>query len=160
MAEFREMRRLKQKLSEEECIKLLITGRRGVLAVSGEDDYPYALPINFLYDEGNRKIYFHGAKAGHKIDALRRNNKVSFCVYDEGEYVEGDWAPYVKSVIIFGRIRLIEDPGETVERVRELGLKYYPAPEAVEEEILKSAERVQMLELSIDHMSGKRVHEK
>lgn len=69
MAEFREMRRLKQKLSEEECIELLISGRRGVLAVSGEDDYPYALPINFLYDEGNRKIYFHGAKAGHKIDA-------------------------------------------------------------------------------------------
>ncbi|MCR4694601.1 MAG: pyridoxamine 5'-phosphate oxidase family protein [Pseudobutyrivibrio sp.] len=153
------MRRFKQQLETSECIEILKKEPRGVLAIHGELGYPYALPMDYIYDEENGKIYFHGAKEGHKIDALRRDNKVSFCVYDQGFKKEGEWALNIKSVIIFGTIRFIDDQNETIERVRALGLKYYPTAESVEEEIRKSAAHVQMLELSIDHMTGKLVNE-
>ncbi|MBL7574579.1 hypothetical protein SAMN00017477_1781 [Peptoniphilus asaccharolyticus DSM 20463] len=157
--EFRKMRRSAQQLSNEECIEILKREPRGVLAVVGDEDYPYALPLDFVYEEENGKIYFHCAKVGYKLDALRNNNKVSFCVYDEGFRKEGDWALNIKSIIIFGKIKFIEDQEETIERVRKLALKYYPTAEAVEEEIVKAGSRVQMLELTIEHMTGKLVNE-
>lgn len=157
--EFRKMRRSAQQLSNEECIEILKREPRGVLAVVGDEDYPYALPLDFVYEEDNGKIYFHCAKVGYKLDALRNNNKVSFCVYDEGFRKEGDWALNIKSIIIFGKIKFIEDQEETIERVRKLALKYYPTAEAVEEEIVKAGSRVQMLELTIEHMTGKLVNE-
>ena len=156
---FRRMRRSGQQLSHEECVDLLKQEPRGVLAVHGEDGYPYALPLDFVYDEATGKLYFHCAKQGHKIDALRRDNRVSFCVHDEGYRKEGDWALNIRSVIVFGTMRFIEDRDETVKFVRMLGLKYYPTPEEVEEEIRKAVERVQMLELTVDHMTGKLVNE-
>lgn len=157
--EFRKMRRSAQQLSNEECIEILKREPRGVLAVIGDEDYPYALPLDFVYEEENGKIYFHCAKVGYKLDALRNNNKVSFCVYDEGFRKEGDWALNIKSIIIFGKIKFIEDQEETIERVRKLALKYYPTAEAVEEEIVKAGSRVQMLELTIEHITGKLVNE-
>lgn len=156
---FRKMRRFNQQLTDEECIAILKSEPRGVLAVKGEDGYPYALPIDYYYDDENGKIYFHCAKEGHKIDALRADNRVSFCVYDKGFKKEGDWALNIKSVIIFGKINFAEDMDETIKRVRRLALKYYPTPEAVEEEIEKAGRRVQILELEIDHITGKLVNE-
>ncbi len=156
---FRAMRRFKQQLPQEECAAILKQEKRGVLAVSGDDGYPYALPINFIYDEKDEKLYFHCAKAGYKLDALRRSNKVSFLVHDQGFVKDGDWALNIKSVIIFGRIRFVEDREETIDRVRKLALKYYPTPEAAEEEVKKAGDRVQILELTIDHMTGKLVNE-
>lgn len=79
---FRPMRRFKQALPEEECLEVLKEGRRGTLALAGDEGYPYALPINYYFDPGSHRIYFHGAGEGHKIDALRRCDKVSFCVHD------------------------------------------------------------------------------
>lgn len=157
MTVFHKMRRFNQQLPEEECISILKGEPRGVLAVHGEDGYPYALPIDYIYDGG--KIYFHCAKEGYKLDALRQNNKVSFCVYDKGYKKDGEWALNIRSVIIFGSIRFIEEQEETVSHVRKLALKYYPTAEAVEEEIRKSGNRVQILELTIAHMTGKLVNE-
>ena len=99
------MRRFKQQITQEECIEVLKNAPRGVLSVHGEDGYPYGLPISHWYNEEDGKLYFHGAKAGHKLDAIRANDKVSFCVMDEGYREEGDWALNIKSVIIFGRIK-------------------------------------------------------
>ncbi|MDD4842831.1 MAG: pyridoxamine 5'-phosphate oxidase family protein [Anaerotignum sp.] len=154
---FRGMRRFKQQLSKQECVDVLTHEPRGVLAVHGEDGYPYALPMNYIYLNG--KIYFHCAKAGHKLDALASNDKVSFCVMDEGFRKDGDWALNIKSIVIFGCIKKIEMTQETVEIVRQLGLKYFPTAEGVEEEIRKAGAYVQILELSIDHMTGKLVNE-
>ena len=103
------MQRKKQKLSEEECIRLLKTELRGVLCVLGDDDYPYGVPINHCYCETDGKIYFHGGRTGHKIDALKRHQKASFCVYDKGFRKDGEWALNIRSVIVFGRIEFIED---------------------------------------------------
>ena len=155
---FRKMRRYKQELTEQECIEVLKQEPRGVMAVHGEDGYPYAFPLDYIYMDG--RLYFHGAKTGHKLDAIAADNRVSFCVMDEGFRKDGDWALNIKSVIIFGRVKKIEDRDETISIVRQLGLKYYPTPESVEEEISRSGARVQMLELSMDHMTGKLVHEK
>ena len=131
-----------------------------MLAVHGEDGYPYALPIDFYYNEEKNKIYFHCAKEGHKLDAIRADNRVSFCVYDKGFRKDGDWALNITSVIIFGRIRIIDDPDETLVTVRKFGEKFFPTQKELDDEILRSLARVQMLELTPDHMTGKIVNEK
>lgn len=154
---FREMRRFKQALPQEECIEILKTEPRGVLAVHGEDGYPYALPMNHIYIDG--KLYFHCAKEGHKLEALSKNPKVSFCVMDQGFRKEGDWALNIRSVIVFGKITKVEEKDKILHIVRQLGLKHYPTPESVEIEIEKSLDRVQLLELTIDHLTGKLVNE-
>lgn len=154
---FRPMRRHKQALSEAECLALLQQQPRGVLAVYGEDGYPYALPMDHLYREG--KLYFHCAKTGHKIDAIAQNDHVSFCVMDEGFRREGEWALNIRSVIVFGRLRPVQAGTDLVPILRALGNKYNPSAEDVEREIEQAIDRVQLLELTIDHMTGKLVNE-
>jgi len=104
---FREMRRGKQALPDEEAREILYSATSGVLALSGDDDYPYALPISYFYD-GN-KLYFHCAKEGHKIDAIKRNDKASFCVIAQDDVSPEEYTTHFKSVIVFGRISIIED---------------------------------------------------
>lgn len=154
---FRKMRRFNQELPQEKCIEILKAQPRGVMAVHGEDGYPYAFPLDYIYMDG--KLYFHCAKEGHKLDAIAADERASFCVMDDGFRKEGEWALNISSIIIFGKVRKIDDAEETVRIVRQLGLKYYPTPESVEEEIRKAAARVQILEMSIDHMTGKLVNE-
>lgn len=157
---FREMRRKKQQRADGECAELLRTGKRGVLALIGEGGYPYALPINFVYDEGERTIYFHCAKQGHKIDAIKACDKACFTVHGNDRLDEDGWSYHVTSVVAFGRISLVEDPETTREKARALGLKYFPTEADVDEEMAHSASRVQMLALRVEHMTGKAVHEK
>ena len=154
---FRKMRRFKQQLTNEECAEILRREPRGVLAVLGDDGYPYAVPLDFVYEDG--KLYFHGAAEGHKMDAIRRCDKASFCVTERGDAVPGEWWLTVRSVVAFGRVRILEDRDEVLSRVRALGLKY-AAPDYVEKELQKDGKRVQCLELTIEHMTGKRVNEK
>ncbi|MEE8837266.1 MAG: pyridoxamine 5'-phosphate oxidase family protein [Eubacteriales bacterium] len=155
---FRKMRRFKQQISDEACEKVLLSAPRGVLAVHGEDGYPYALPINFLYEDG--KIYFHGAVTGHKIDAMKKDPRVSFCVMDEGYLKEGKRGLNINSVIIFGTVRFIDDHEEALDRCRHLGLKYFPGEtDYVDDDIRRNENHLQMIELTIDHMTGKLVNE-
>ena len=154
---FRPMRRFKQALSQEECDQVLREAPRGVLAVHGEDGYPYAFPMDFVYIDG--KLYFHCAQEGHKIDALNADDRVSFCVMDEGFRRDGEWALNIKSVVLFGRVKTVTDPDLALRANRQLGLKYYPTAEEVEIEIEKDFHRVRILELTVDHMTGKLVNE-
>ena len=157
---FRQMRRFKQEQDKETCINILKTEKRGVLSLSGDDDYPYGIPINFYYDEDLNKIFFHGAGEGHKIDAIKRNNKASFCTWNNGEQVEGKWYYMVLSVIVFGKIRIVEDGEYKVSQLRKMAQKYYPTKEEVEFELNRDLYRVTLLELDVEHISGKRVEEK
>lgn len=116
---FRQMRRFKQQLSQEECEQILLAERRGVIAVHGEDGYPYGVPMDYLYEQG--RIYFHGAKEGHKLDAIKADNRVSFTVVDQGVQVEGKQGPDVRSVIVFGRVTLMETTSEALEIACRLG---------------------------------------
>ena len=126
----------------------------------GEDGYPYGVRLNFHYDESENIIYFHGAKSGHKIDAIKNCDKVCFTVYNNGVQRNDDWFYYVDSVIAFGRAELIKQTDRIYEKVRALGNKYYPSKEEVEEEIKRDISRVQLVAIKIEHMTGKSVQEK
>ena len=156
---FREMRRKKQQVSREECVRILREEKRGVLAVIGDEGYPYAIPLDFYYDEAEDIIYFHCAKKGHKIDAIKNCDKVCFTVWNRG-YQKEDWSYFVTSVVAMGRARLITDESVTYEKAKAIGLKYYPSAPEVDEELKKDVHRVQIVAISIEHMTGKLVHEK
>ncbi|MBR2827003.1 MAG: pyridoxamine 5'-phosphate oxidase family protein [Erysipelotrichaceae bacterium] len=156
---FREMLRKKQQLSEAECVEILKTQLRGVLSVIGDNDYPYGFPINHYYCENDGKLYFHGGKKGHKIDAMRRNDKASFCVYDEGFRREGEWALNIRSVIVFGRIGFIEDQEKVCEIAEELCHKFTDDDEYIRNEITHSGPGTLMFALVPEHITGKIVRE-
>ena len=156
---FRTMRRFKQALTKEECVQLLKTEKRGTLAVNGDNGYPYALTVNFFYDENANKIYFHSSREGHKADAIKNCGKVCFTVHDMGEQ-RGDWSYFVKSVIVFGCAKTVTDLSVKREKAKAFGLKYYPSEEELEQELKRDFDRVQIIEITVEHMSGKLVHEK
>lgn len=155
---FRKMRRHKQQLPQEECIELLKKEPRGVLALFGDYDYPYALPLSHVYVDG--KIYFHGAMKGHKNDAVQKHEKVSYCVMDEGVLNDDGWSYTFKSVIIFGKIKTLTDPDEKIEKLTYLGDKFFPSHDETVSEINRLLERTEVFEITIDHMTGKIVEEK
>ena len=156
---FREMLRRKQQLPAEECIEVLKQEPRGVLSVLGDDDYPYGMPLNHFYCEDDGKLYFHSGLKGHKIDAIRRNDKASFCVYDQGYRREGEWALNIRSVIVFGRIEIITETEKIYEISRRLSHKFTRDEGYIEEEIRKSGPRTFMFALVPEHMTGKLVNE-
>ena len=156
---FRELVRKKQQISKEECIILLKEELRGVLSVQGDDGYPYGLPINHYYNEDDGCLYFHSGMTGHKIDALRRDSKASFCVYDRGFRREGEWALNIKSVIVFGRIEIIEDKETIYDISRKLSHKFTQDDKYIEKEITHSGPRTLMFRLVPEHMTGKLVNE-
>ena len=156
---FRKMRRFKQQITDEQCIEVLKNSKRGVLSLIGEDGYPYGLPINLWYCEEDGKIYFHGAKEGHKIDAIKACDKVSFCTWDEGYRKEGDWALNINSVIVFGRIKFVEDEDTAIKICTHLTKKFTDDEEYLQRELKNALPRVQCLELIPEHMTGKLVNE-
>ena len=156
---FRDMLRIKQQLTEEECIEILKAEPRGVLSVLGDDGYPYGMPMNHWYCEENGHLYFHSSMKGHKVDAIRNHEKVSFCVYDQGFRKDGEWALNIKSVIVFRRIRFLENQQEAVEIIRKLSYKYTSDAEYIEREIRAAGARTLCLELIPEHMTGKLVNE-
>lgn len=155
---FRKMRRHKQELTQEECISILKAEPRGVLALLGDEDYPYAVPMSHVYVDG--KIYFHGAKEGHKRDAVKSYDKASFCVVDKGIKKEDEWWYTFKSVIVFGKIRTLNDKNEKIEKLRHLGNKFFPTPQDTENEIKRLLDKTEVFELTIEHLSGKITVEK
>ena len=159
---FRPMRRKQKELSAEDAKQVLRTARWGVLAVNGDDGYPYAIPVNYLYDEAAGRILFHGARSGHKIDALHACDKVCFTVCGEeiAKVKEESWAPFVRSAVVFGRCRLLPQDAEAEALLRKLAAKYYPAQDLVEAEIAASGRAVQMYGIEIEHLSGKEIQEK
>lgn len=157
---FRAIRRKKNEIHPDAAAALLQSCRRGVLAVNGDDGYPYAIPLNYFYDADAQKIYFHGARAGHKVDALRRCDKVCFTVYGNETVRDVDWAPYVQSVIVFGRCRIVEDRAKAIALLKPFARKYYPNEQLIDEEIAQSGNAVQVFEIEIEHISGKEVQER
>lgn len=156
---FREMLRKKQQLTQEECIRILKEELRGVLSVLGDDGYPYGVPINHYYCEQDGKLYFHGGKKGHKIDAVRRYDKASFCVYDDGFRRDGEWPLHIKSVIVFGRIEFVEDRETVYQISRELSHKFTDDESYIDREISQSGPGTLLFALVPEHISGKIVEE-
>ena len=156
---FRELQRKNKQISMEECIELLKKETRGVLSVLGDDDYPYGMPMNHWYNEEDGKIYFHCGKSGHRLDALRKCNKVSFCTYDRGYREDGDWALHVKSVIVFGTIAIVEDMETIADVARKLSYKFTQDEEYIQNEIDKYAKATLLMQLTPEHICGKQITE-
>lgn len=157
---FREMRRFKQQVANSECVHILESEKRGVLSLIVDDGYPYGIPMDFYYDKEENVIYFHGAGAGQKIDAIKACDKVCFTTWNKGFQKDGDWAWNVTSVVCFGRAELMDDMEKATQKARLLGIKYYPRAEEVEVEIEESMHHCQMIALHVEHMTGKLVNEK
>ena len=149
---FRKMRRFRQALPEEECVEILTRNTSGVLALSGDEGYPYAVPLSYAYDSG--KIYFHCAKEGHKLDAVRREPKASFCVIDRDDVLPERFTTRYKSVIAFGKARVMTED-EMRPAIEKLAEKYSPGVRGRGEEIDREWNRLCMIELEIEHMTGK-----
>ena len=156
---FREMRRFKQQISKEECAQILREQPRGVLSMIGDDGYPYGIPLDHWYCEEDNRLYFHCAKVGHKIDAITACDKVSYCVMDEGFHRDGEWALNINSVVVFGRMRIVEDEEKKREICTNLVRKFTDDEAYLVKELASAFPRVNCLELAIEHMTGKLVNE-
>jgi nitroimidazol reductase NimA-like FMN-containing flavoprotein (pyridoxamine 5'-phosphate oxidase superfamily) len=151
---FREMRRKKQLLSQAETIEILQSCTSGVLAVTGDDDYPYAVPLSYAYQDG--KLFFHFAKAGHKIDSILKNDKVSFCVIKTDDVIQKTFTTHFRSVIVFGRARILTADSEKKYALECLVKKYSPDYVAQgQSEIEREWNLVCVAEVQIEHMTGK-----
>lgn len=151
---FREMRRKRQLLAQEECLAILEKMTFGTLALIGDNEYPYAVPISYVYYDN--KVYFHSALSGHKVDAITQNNKISFCVVEEDNVVPEEFTTYFRSVIIFGKARVLDDVNEKRVALEKLGEKYSPNNAlGLQHEIEKGINRLLMIEVVIESMTGK-----
>ena len=154
MEQFRAMRRKRQQLSEEESINILRKSTAGTLALLGDNGYPYAVPISYAYANG--KLYFHSALSGHKVDAIRKYDKASFCVIEQDEVHPEKFTTFFRSVIAFGRIHIIEKEAEKLETARMLGNRYNPnQEESLQKELENGLSRMLMIRFDIEHLTGK-----
>ncbi len=151
---FREMRRKKQQLSHAETVEILQTCTSGVLAVSGDEGYPYAVPLSYAYKDG--RLFFHIAKEGHKLDGIARNDKVSFCVIQADAVVPHAFTTHYRSAIVFGRARILTEDSEKRAALECLLEKYSPGYLAEgQAEIARDWNRVVVVEVQVEHMTGK-----
>ena len=156
---FRQLSRQKQALTPQECQQLLMHEKRGVLCVNGDDGYPYGMPMNHLYCPEEGCLYFHCGKKGHRLDALHRSAKASFCVCEQGTATPGDWALQVRSVVAFGRVEVIAQENMVVEVTARLSRKFTSDEEYIRREILQSGKDTLLLKFTVEHLCGKRVRE-
>ena len=155
---FRPMRRKKQLLSEPETLAILQAGTSGVLGVWGDEGYPYTVPLSYAL-EGDT-LYFHCATTGHKLDAIARNDKVSFCVIGQDQVMQKTFTTHYRSAIAFGRARVVTDAAERRRALDLLAAKYSPDfPQAAPAEIENGWKRLTVIAVKIEHLTGKAAKE-
>jgi uncharacterized protein len=151
---FREMRRIKQLLSKEETNEILNACSSGVLGVNGDDGYPYTVPVNYIFKDD--KLFFHCAKEGHKIDSIKMNDKVTFCVIEKDEVIQKNFDTHFRSVSIFGRASILTDDSEKRYALKCLVEKYSPDYIEQGQKVIENGlNRVCIVEVKIEHMTGK-----
>ncbi len=155
---FRKMRLIGQKLSVEQTKKILREGTSGVLALAEEGAYPYAVPVNYLYEKD--RIYFHGARSGQKIELIRKNSRASFCVIGREEIVAERYTALYQSAIVFGRIRIVEEEAEKREAIMRFTARFCPDDEdGIQKEIAREWDILTMFVMEVEHMTGKQAME-
>lgn len=121
---FREMRRKKQQIPDNEAIAILENGKVGILAVNGDNGYPYTVPLNYMFYNG--KIYFHSASEGHKFDSIKNNPKVSFCVISQDKIIPEKYTTAYESVVVFGNAKIMDDKEEIKKVIYDFAKKFHP----------------------------------
>ena len=150
---FREMRRSKQLLSMDDTVAVMERCTNGVLSCIGDNDYPYAVPLSYVYF--NDRIYFHSAKAGHKVEAIMRNPKVSFSVIDEDTIVSQEYTTYFRSVIAFGKARIVSGD-EWIKAFEALVEKYSgDQPKEEKQKEINGCTQSHIIAIDVEHITGK-----
>ncbi len=157
--EFRPLIRKNKELPREECLELLRNEKRGVLSVLGDGGYPYGTPMDHFFNDEDGKLYFHCGRIGHRLDALRANDKVSFCCMDGGTPIPGSWALQVRSVITFGRMEIIDERERVYDIAARLSRKFTDDEDYIAQEIERSGRGTLLLAMTIEHICGKIVTE-
>lgn len=150
---FVKMRRIRQQMTDADAAAVLERAKTGVLSVIGGNGYPYAVPMNFAYLDG--KIYLHCAGVGHKIDAIRECDRVSFLVIDRDDVVPDKLTTAYRSVIVFGRAALITENAPKLSVIRRFALKYSQNMPAIEADIDENLSSMTLIEISPEHITGK-----
>jgi len=156
---FRELIRKYKQLTTDECVHVLKTERRGVLSVNSDNGYPYGMPMNHWYNEEDGKIYFHCGNIGHRLEVLQKDDRVSFWTYDAGYRKPGQWPLNIKSVIVFGRIEIVDDRDRIADITTRLSYKFTQDDAYIRDEIEKNIHRTLLLVLTPEHICGKLVEE-
>ena len=154
----RPMRRKRQELPHDESVGILRTATSGVLAVAGDGGYPYAVPLSFAVEEdaGALRLYFHCAPSGHKLDAVRRDGRASFCVVNADDVVPEKFTTYFRSAIAFGCVRVVESDEERMHALQLLADKYAPGrDEGFAHEVETSFRQTCVLRLDVETLIGK-----
>jgi len=153
---FQEMRRQDRQLNRTEAEAILAGGLYGFLAVNAGDDYGYGVPFSYVYQDN--KIYLHCALEGKKLNLMRRNNKVSFCVVAGAEPKPEKYSMKYRSAMAFGRAVEVSKPEEQLAALIALVEKYYTDPDHVAKGRLKAAESLDktlVIRIDVDHITGK-----
>lgn len=154
MISFRPMRRKRQLLSDDDSIRLLSKATSGVLSLIGEGGYPYGVPMSFVLRDGH--IYMHSALKGHKIDAIQQNEKACFTIIACDEIHGEKFTTYFRSVICFGIIHVVSDKQQRLDAIHWISSKYSQENrEARDREIANCGDAMCILDLTIEHFSGK-----
>ncbi|MGI6006308.1 MAG: pyridoxamine 5'-phosphate oxidase family protein [Ruminococcus sp.] len=156
---FRRMRRKRQEMTQEENMSVLTEGTSGVLALHGDGGYPYAVPLSYVCDGSH--IYFHCAREGHKVDAVNKSSKASFCVIGQDDIVPEKFTTHFRSVIAFGTVKILEDDSKKRAAIEKLALKYAPeeSKDSRSREIEREWKSLCVLDMTIEHLSGKKAIE-
>lgn len=155
---FRKLQRSKNALNDAEIAQILKDGKNGVLAVHGDEDYPYAVPMSYAYSDG--EIYLHCAKKGHRIDSINKNPKVSFCVIGQDNIIPEDFNTIFKSVIAFGKAEIVDEKVEKQKILEVIGAKYSPGLDKEAIEYIKEAwNAVAVIKIKVEHITGKAASE-
>lgn len=150
---FREIQNSKRILPEGSVEDILLAGEEGVLATIGEDGYPYATPLNYVYHNG--AVYFHSALSGHKLDNIAFSSRVSFCVYVETELLPSRFSIKFRSVVIFGRAEEVvgaEKKEALLALVHRLSPDHIPAGEKY---IHNDIDKTRVIKINIEHATAK-----
>ena len=150
---FRKMRRIRQQMADADAIGVLENGKGGILTVNGDDGYPYPVPMNYAYIDG--KIYLHSANVGHKIDAIKASDKVSFLVVDKDDVIEDKLTTAYRSVVVFGRAGIVEDDQKKMSLVMKFALKYSKNMPAIHQDIDENFKSMALIEITPEHITGK-----
>ena len=150
---FKEMRRQDRKIDNSEAIRVLEAGQYGILSTTGSNGYAYGVPISYIYN--NNSIYFHCAVEGQKLENIKHNNKVSFCVVGETTPLPQSFSVNYESVIAFGKaVEIFEN--EKQAALEALVVKYSAAftKEGLEY-IKKSSGDTRLFKIEIENITGK-----
>lgn len=157
---FRSVTKKKNEISIERCLSLLSRERRATLAVNGEQGYPYSIPINYVFLQKENQIAFHSSKKGYKVDCLRKSDKVCLTVFGNETIKQEDWAPFMESVVVFGKCHLANDERQKYYLFEQFAYKYYPDKQLAKQEIEKAGQFADIYVIEIEHICGKEIQEK